>query len=175
MEDFLALERTVTNEEELRVQTRPSWEKCLEQLKTLYRWRWGWEAAHNGPVAYEVPVDPKTSWTVDENLQPIYDTVLYFTDVTMADELNFYNAVLTAVLSCAHIMNIGHSPIAELAFSALPANEKPTKVNPLTMPSGNIFIYLDAAKESMRNVDYYLLDEHAGQGAFSLIWPLRCR
>ena len=30
MEDFLALERTVTNEEELRAQVRPSWEKCLE-------------------------------------------------------------------------------------------------------------------------------------------------
>ncbi|KAK3170257.1 hypothetical protein OEA41_009644 [Lepraria neglecta] len=71
-------------------------------------------------------------------------------------------------------MNIGHSPIAELAFPALPANEKPTKVSPLTMPSGNIFIYLDAAKESVHSVDYYLLDEHAGQGAFSLIWPLRC-
>ncbi|KAL2052267.1 hypothetical protein ABVK25_007426 [Lepraria finkii] len=152
MEDFRDLERTVTNEEELRAQTRRSREKCLEQLKTLYLWRYGWGVAHNGPVAYEVPVDPKTSWTVDENLQLICDTVLYFTDVTMADELNYYNVVLSAVLSCAHIMNIGHSPIAELVFSALPASEKPTKTNPLTMPSGNIFIYLDAAKESMRSV-----------------------
>ena len=112
---------------------------------------------------------------MDENLQPICDKVLYFTNVTMADELNIYNAVLLAASSCVHVMNIGHSPIEDLAFSALPANENPTKVKPLTKPSGNTLTYLDAAKESMRSVDYYLLDEHASQGAFSLIWPLRCR
>lgn len=114
MEDFRDLERTVTNKGELREQTRRSWEKCLEQLKTLYFWRCGWGVAHNGPVAY---VDPETSWTVDENLQLICNTVLYFTDVTVADELNYYNVVLSAVLSW----------IAELAFSALPASpRKPT-------------------------------------------------
>ena len=175
MEDFENLKSIVTNEEELRVQSKLLWKKFPEQLKRLYRWRWDWEASHNGPVAYEVPVDPKTSWTVDENLKPICDTVIYFTDVTMAREFVYYNSVLSLIMYFAFTVNNGPSQIAEIAFLGLPANEEPVKLNPLTMPSGNNLIWLDAAKESMRSVDYFLLDEHTSQAAYSLISPLRTR
>ena len=166
MEDFDNLKGVVTNEEELRAQSRLLREKFQKQLKKLYRWRWDWEASHHGPVAYEIPVDPNTSRAVDENLKPMCDTVIYFTDVTIAHELLLYDSVLS---------NNGPSQIAEIAFSELPANEEPAKANPLTMPSGNDLMYLDAAKESMRSVNYFLLDEHASQGAYSLIWPLHAR
>ncbi|KAL2041887.1 hypothetical protein N7G274_005074 [Stereocaulon virgatum] len=153
MEDFDNLESVATNEKELRAQRSLLWEKLLEQLKRLYRCRWDWEASHNGPVAYEVPVDRKTSWTVDENLKPIYDTLIYFTDFAMAHELLNHNPILLIIRSLAFTVNNGPSQIAEIAFLGLPANEEPTKLNPLTMLSGNNPIYLDAAKESMRSVE----------------------
>jgi len=175
LEDFDTFENVGFQDEELRAKCRPLWEKAKELMIRLFRWRWEWEASHDGPVAYEVPVDPTTSWTVDGDLKPLFPSVLYFQSLEIAKQLTIYNSAVSILMTCGHMFNVGVSDIAEKAHSSLPLNEEPLKVNPLTMPHRGTSIYLDGTKETLRTVDYYLLERHRNQGAFSLLWPLRMR
>lgn len=175
LEDFHRLEGAGFEVVELKEKCVPLWQKTKELLTKLFRWRWQWEAASGGPVAHEVLVDPKISWTVDEDLKPLFPTVLYFKSLANADELSGYNAAVAILISCGHLFNLGTSPLAEMAYSSLPLDEMPEKINPLTMPHGGNLVYLDGVKESMRSVDYYLLEKHRSQGSWSLLWPLRTR
>lgn len=175
LEDFYRIQDTGCTPEDLKIRSRPLCEKLKKSLIRLFRWRWDWEVSHRDPVVHEAPVDPRTSWSVDDSLNPLFPTVLHYQSIDIADEMNLYNTAIYLLVSGGHIFNLGPSQIAKEAYESLPKAEEPPRTNPLTMPHGNNFLYLDAAKETMRSVDYYLLDEHRVQGSHSLLWPLRTR
>ena len=175
LEDFYKIQDTGCTPEDLKIRSRPLWEKTKQLLICLFRWRWNWEVSHRDPVVYEVPVDPRTSWSVDDFLNPLFPTVLHYQSIDIADEITLYNTAIYLLMSGGHIFNLGPSQIAKETYESLPKAEEPPRTNPLTMPSGNIFLYLHTTNGTMRSVDYYLLEKHRIQGSYSLLWPLRMR
>lgn len=176
LEDFHKIQDTGCTPEDLKISARPLLEKTTQLLIRLFRWRWDWEVSHGGPVVYEVFVNPQTSWSCDDFLNPLFPTALHYQSIDIADELTLYNTAIAFLTAGGHYFSLGApSGIAQAAYESLPKAEEPPRINPLTMPHGKIFLYLDVTKESMRSVDYYLLDKHRSQGSYSLIWPLRMR
>ena len=173
MEDYHLAKAQTLNEEDLGRLCQPILVKVKDMLKKAFRWRWEWERAYDSPVAWEVTVDPKTSWTVDDELEPLFPTVIYFKSLDFANEISHYNALVTTLQATGYAISRGPSHVAGWAFSELPFNEQPGKKNPLNMPTGDIDTYLDCSKDSMRCVDYFLQEQHRNLGAYSLLYPLR--
>ena len=175
LEDYHTFENARLGVQKYRAECNTLFEKAKRLMIRLFRWRWDWEASQQHPAACEINVDPKTSWTVDEALEPLFPTTLHFQSIAKADQFNLYNTAVTILMSCGHIFSDGRNNIAEAAYTSLPLEIEPTKVNPLTMPHGGQSLYLDGIIEGMRCVDYYLQPKHSSQGSLSLLWPLRMR
>ncbi|KAI9844782.1 MAG: hypothetical protein M1838_002038 [Thelocarpon superellum] len=148
--------------------------RMATSLQALIRWRRDWETKNDG-VAFEVPVDPRTSLTLDAHGRPLYPTVLYFHNAESANEILLYNALLPVLRGIGGIV-YGAQTLA-LAFESLEAGEvsdtrDSEEKKPLALPRKDQ-PYLEPVREICRCVDYHLLQEARTPGALGLMVPLR--
>ncbi|KAG4422536.1 hypothetical protein IFR04_004305 [Cadophora malorum] len=134
-------------------------QKILDQLKTLYEWRASW-ARQNPDSWHEIP----SSDPPEEQIRP---TVFRFRDLTIANEVTFYNALLLLLHRLGNQV-IGSSFDASTLALDLPAD---IVYGPLYAPGVAPNIQ-EIGMEICRSVEYQLGEERANAGAFFLLFPL---
>ena len=146
-------------------------DRLLGSLRQLLHWRWEWERNHPD-VAWEVPVDPRTSLSLDSDGRPMFKTVLYYRSFSVSHDIILYNCTLQMLLHLGHFF---HGPdVMPVLFSTLP--DRPDDVqskNPLILPHRDLTI-VENAREMLRSIDYHLLEQHNVAGSFALVVPMRC-
>ena len=139
-------------------------------LRDLFIWRYNWER-DNPNMVYEVPVDRRSSLTLNEDGNPLYPTVLYYRDFHKGRTIMLYNFALMLILRLAAFQGI-HEPV-QTALAILPTSFEPSlQTNLLTLPCPSLS-RSEIVDEMCRSVEYHLIGPHSIIGAASLILPLR--
>jgi hypothetical protein len=133
--------------------------KILVQLQTLYEWRVLWQQ-QNPDSCYEVP----TSTPDHAAFSP---TVFYFSTLSAANEICFYNALLLLIL------RLGFQVIGPTFASTYPSLHLLGMLDygPLS-PPGLATDAQTVATEICKSVEYHLLHPASSAAAFFLLFPL---
>lgn len=120
-----------------------------------------------------------SSLAVDEDQKPLFDTVIYFRDIALAEEILVYNTTLILLLHFWKQIKGGDASIAPV-LAIWKEEERPNNVNPLILPGtserqwdGAGVGVLDVAREICWSTEYHPLGEHENEGSFFLMFPLR--
>ena len=134
-------------------------QKISSQLKTLYEWRASW--ARQNPGSWHVI---PSSYPPEEQIRP---TVFRFRDLTIANEVTFYNALLLL------LHRLGGQVIGNCFEASTPALGLPADIDygPLHAP-GDAPNVQEIGMEICRSVEYQLGEDRANAGAFFLLFPL---
>lgn len=124
----------------------------------------------NPNMVYEVPVNRRSSLTLNEDGKPLYPTVLYYHDFHQSRAIMLYSLALMLILRLAASQKI-QDPI-QTAFAILPASfEPPLPTNPLTLPHPSLS-WSEIVDDMCRSIEYHLTGPHSLLGAGLLILPL---
>lgn len=144
-------------------------DRMEHMLKELFLWRWEWERNHPF-MAYEIPVEPHESFTINEDGTPLYTAILYYNEMHQgARAITLYNMSLLVILELAETWNITDLPSQVL--SGLAGQESESS-NPLLMPHAKLS-RPEIVDEMCRSIEYHLLSEHSVVGALHLMLPIR--
>lgn len=138
-------------------------------LAELYAWRMSWEQA-NPHACHEVP-------NLSPQQNPLFPSILHFSDLSAANEITFYNSILLLLYQLGFQI-IGPSSFNPNSPSLLPKSgtlpDQPPILssNPLCLP-GHAPSAQAIATEICRSAEYHLLEEQGNAGAFFLLFPLR--
>jgi hypothetical protein len=159
LEDAITLQRSKGGDQKLSLHRELS-TKILVHLRTLYEWRASWQQ-QNPSSCHEVP----TSFLDSQSLFPM---VFYYSDLSAANEICFYNAILLLLL------NLG-SKVIGLSFDhSLPSLHLPRDLDFSPLYAPGLALNADAvATEICRSVEYHLLHTASSVAAFFLLFPLR--
>lgn len=160
LEDTLNLENSEIISQDYISRHEALSRNILIQLRTLYEWRVTWQE-ENSNLCYEIPASGARG-------QPIFHTVFHYSNLTSANGIAMYNAILLFLL------RLGNRVIGTSFDPSIPALHlsNDTSYDPL-LPPGSVQNPRDAALEICRSVDYHLLDSAGNAGAFFLLFPLR--
>ncbi|UKZ51225.1 hypothetical protein TrVGV298_004982 [Trichoderma virens] len=135
--------------------------------------RWEWELQH--PICcFEISQESRTrgrrALSVNEATgQPIFNSVLYFTDFRRAVETNFYHSCLLILHDVARGLGI----MDELKDNQASHSCFSHKTNsPLTFPH-DIESDRNAVRDICRTVEFLLQSMHGPAGVYVLMFPLR--
>ena len=135
-------------------------QKTVLCLKDLYEWRVAWQQEHPN-FCQEVP-------TSDKEENPLFRTVLHYSDLPCANAIAVYNAILLLLLGLA-------SRVIGPAFDpSIPALHLTQHLNyhPLYPPDSAPRAEA-IATEICRSVEYHLVNDKSNIAAFCLLFPLR--
>lgn len=138
--------------------------RIMECLRSLYEWRTTLEE-NNPNSCTEFPNSSKES-------EPLFPVMLHFSSFRLANEITTYDAILLLLLrSGTQIM--GHNFDASIAASRL-SILYPLPQSALLLPGSVGSCNARAvALEICRSIEFHLLGEKTGAGAYFLLFPLR--
>ena len=150
--------------------------KVLVHLENLMRWRYDWEVANEGMV-FEVPNDPATSHTIDSKGQPLYPTLFFFENASIASEILQFNCTLGATLYLGRTLRdfIGIPDIHDImedGFASFPKEARPQSRTPLLLPDEGLRAG-ELSTQVCRCVEYFLATQQSSIAVFPLIASLR--
>jgi hypothetical protein len=169
--DLLQMTKTETTRTPLRESIR---EGIVTLHRRLFDIRWQWELSHPN-ACHEVKMHGGTSQqlSVDDNGDPLFDSLLSYRDLVSAVEIGMYNTCL--LLLREHAMAIGMNPDDD-AITPDTTKQFTHKTNPaLSFPHeipGSSSLR-SIAREICRSAEFYLKPVHGITGAFFLLFPLR--
>jgi hypothetical protein len=139
----------------------------------LLHLRWEWELQHPSccfEVSEEARINGGGALSVNEATgQPIFDSVLFFTDFRRAVEINFYHTCLLILHDVARGLGI----IDELNDHQTSPSFFSYKTNsPLTFPH-DIEPDQSAVRDICRSAEFLLQPAHGPAGVYVLMFPLR--
>lgn len=142
--------------------------KIVQILDSLFEWRWKWERMHGGH-SYKVVTDSNLRLNLDEKGQPLFPTVVYFSDQLLASDIAHYDGALAYILRIAQAVlgdnwsshvNVGGPSTLTEATSVL--------LLPPDVRSAN-----DAMQELFRLVEFHFSGEPTVSGdVFRLLFPI---
>jgi hypothetical protein len=114
-----------------------------------------------------VPID-NVSATLGIGVDPIFFSVIHFSNLAYAHEITLYNVILILLLRLGDEV-IGPNFNYTVAAAQIP---RVRTNNPLIFPgeAGNT---QEIAREICKSVHYHILDQHSSAGPFYLLFPLR--
>ncbi|KAI9760607.1 MAG: GAL4 enhancer protein [Chaenotheca gracillima] len=140
-------------------------------LRTLVEWRKEWDVDHPGSCE-EFATELVSGLTVDEEGQPLFDTVLMFKNLERVADIGYYFAgLILLILAKERLSALKSDDTAPTVEREPPA----AKTNPLYWPSDppDMVDAHNAAAEICRLVDYNLLPQHRSLGSLQMIFPIR--
>jgi hypothetical protein len=142
--------------------------KIIQILDGLFDWRWKWERVHGGNTC-EVITDANLRLNLDENGQPLFSTVVYFSDQLLASDIAHYDGALAYVLRIAQAV-LGDNWSSYVNVGG-PSN--PTEATSILLLPPDVRSAADAMQELFRLVEFHFSAEPAISGdAFRLLFPL---
>ncbi|KAL8637555.1 MAG: hypothetical protein Q9228_005187 [Teloschistes exilis] len=145
--------------------------RVLALANTLFAWRWAWERQH----AYEVWLVPSTNSRYvprdADSGEPLYPTLIYFSDYFRWNEMQRYNSVLLVVLDLARAIHGDEGFLSDLDRSIPPDLLSVTHRSPLCLPSDPDLCLHTVAAEHVRSLEFSLRDasQVSLTGLFSLL------
>jgi hypothetical protein len=141
-------------------------------LQQLFIWRWEWEA-RNPNVAYLAPYTTlKSLGHHERSTQPLFESAIHFTDITVAVEYMLYESNVLILLSMLRWFHGSESQFLQDALSVRSKHERPSPSNPLLLPDEDM-TYKQCKLELCRMVDYQVVQQQSDSAAFTLMLPLR--
>jgi hypothetical protein len=167
-EDLNARNRADDDKEIRKALHDKSRAKVKQALTQLTSWRWQWEKDNPHSVS-EKPVDPATSLTVDDDGNPLFETILWYSTIMQATEIMLYNCYLMLLLYYALILE--DTTIMKEVLASMP---QPTMQpnNALMLPTADMQIR-DGTHEICRSMEYCLRESNLSIGSLTLASPLR--
>ncbi|KAF1989389.1 hypothetical protein K402DRAFT_452117 [Aulographum hederae CBS 113979] len=145
--------------------------RLLSKTADLIKWRYNYEFSQAAePIAFELPVNPLTNPTVDEENTPLFDSVLHFKNLKCAAAIALYNCTLLLFRWTASVL--GDRDVVDTALNSMPSYQRPPCNGPLIVPHEGLQTEA-IVRELCRTVDYHLLEAHSTLGVLSLAAPLR--
>lgn len=142
-------------------------ERLVKILRDLFDWRWDWELQYP-QTAFEVPINPATSLSVDENREPLYPTILMYTGFDQCRGPMYYNTLLLLILRLAKGWGMDNAPFR--ALSLCRHQDWPLPSNPLILPHEALTI-AEVCTELCRSIEY-LQDAYRAAAVVLLQLPL---
>ncbi|KAI4197900.1 MAG: hypothetical protein LQ350_005659 [Teloschistes chrysophthalmus] len=145
--------------------------RVLALANTLFAWRWAWERQH----AYHVWLVPSTNSRYvprdADSGEPMYPTLIYFSDYFRWNEMQRYNSVLLVVLDLARAIYGDEGFLSDLDRSIPPDLLSVTHRSPLCLPSDPDLSLHTVAAEHVRSLEFSLRDasQVSLTGLFSLL------
>ncbi|KAE8445894.1 hypothetical protein EG329_012673 [Mollisiaceae sp. DMI_Dod_QoI] len=163
MEDANMLQSSELSPEDFTTHHTVLSENIFSCLKTLYEWRVSWQR-QNPDSCWEVL---STELSRSAGTQALFPIVFQFTSLPAATDIALYNAVLLLLL------RLGFQVIGpQFDFSLAISSPQDINYGPL-IPPGLAPDARSVAIEICKSVDYHLVDDRRGAGAFFLLFPLR--
>jgi hypothetical protein len=143
--------------------------KIIRILDSLFEWRWRWEHMHGGH-AYEVVTDSNLPLNLDEHGQPLFPTVVYFSDQLLASDIAHYDGALAYVLRIAQAV-LGDNWPSYMNVGG-PSNTSEATTSILLLPP-NVRCAADVMREIFRLIEFHFSGEQTvSSDAFRLLFPI---
>lgn len=138
-------------------------------IQSMVRWRWKWEEANSCAVT-EREVDPLNSISVDHLGHPLFNTILWYENITQMIEIMYYNVVLITMTYCAACLR--RPKLVEDIIAAIPGSNGREVTNALGFPGTDV-PQTYGAPDVCRSIEYALHQKSGSINAWQLLLPLR--
>lgn len=165
--DAAQLERAGENQTEVDIRSLQA--RIVNVLRELFLWRWWWEQ-ENPSCAYLLPGNHPGTTAVDENSNPLFQSLVYFQDYQRGREPILCDASLLLMLQLAALWEIHDAP--KQALAALAHLDPPDHTNSLILPHEDLSI-TEVVHEILTSIEFFLQGDHKNSGALTLMLPLR--
>lgn len=171
MEDSLSIKRDREKGIDVTARRESLIATVTTLLKRLIQWRREWESSHE-TVAFEIVTDPEGSLTLDLNGNPLFPTLLYYSDLETVNTILLYNATFGTMFWIGSFNQCLDAVWATLEVE--PDDGGVEKKNPLKLPH-EVREMSDIIMEICRSVDYHLMHHQVSVGSIPLMVSLRMR
>jgi hypothetical protein len=166
LEDTDIYKRSTLDAEKRESLRRSIVTKALGLIRDFYEWRYDLEMNHPN-LCYEVPVDPTSSFTVDEE-GPLFPRVLRFHIQQLGNTITFSNGILIELIEiCQNLIGSEFESVAPQ-----PPDPIPGRTNAMLFP-GESIVLRDIGIEICRALEYQLFPWHSHTAAFYAMFPAR--
>ena len=121
-------------------------------------------------AASEIPVNPASSISVDENGIPLYQTIKFYSGIYQSRQPLLYKTTLLLILELVNDWNVTGAP--HIALSNLSNQEGPLCSNQLILLHEALSVR-DVCSEICRSIEYCLQEPHTAVGASFPLHPMR--
>ncbi len=139
-------------------------ERILSHLRSTYEWRALWER-QNPDICYEFILGDSASAIFGIGIEPVFTSVIHFSNLKSAHEITLYNAILILLLRLG-------TEVISTSFNQVVSGPPSPQVRtnrPLLFP-GEARNMQEVAAEICKSVHYHLLDGHNSAGPFYLLF-----
>ncbi|KAF2675388.1 hypothetical protein BT63DRAFT_409478 [Microthyrium microscopicum] len=143
--------------------------RIIEVFRQLFSWRWTWEY-WNSNLVYEIQVDPKVHFTVDDEKVPLFQTIYFCRHFHRGKESVLYNTALLLLFDLTRTWSFRNCPAQALEGASLAPSGKTT--NPLRLPHAQLSSQ-EVSDEVCQSLEWFLQGPERMSGVINMIFPIR--